>query len=125
MHQTCFNAHFGHMKLSFVPTTDYRHPEKVFIQKSQTFGFGQTNWADNFWGIWGTFGRFISTYFGTVGSLSMFSINQPLFLQKNQAFISNSQILILIWAAKNLRFSLCVSVVRAPDYGRRSLKSSS
>ena len=68
------------MKLSFVPTTDYGHPKKVFIQKSQTFGFGQTNWAENFWGIWGT----ISTYFGTVGSLSMFSINQPLFLQKTK-----------------------------------------
>ena len=49
--------------------------------KSQTFGLGQTIWTDIFWGIWGTFGRFISTDFGTLSPLSMFSINQPLFLQ--------------------------------------------
>ena len=36
--------------------------------------------ADKFWGI---FGQFISTHFGAVGVSSMFSINQPLFLQKN------------------------------------------
>ena len=24
--------------------------------KSRTFGLGQTNWADKFWGIWGIFG---------------------------------------------------------------------
>jgi hypothetical protein len=45
-------------------------------------------WADNlgryiFFGIWGTFGGFISTHFGTVSPLSMFSIDQQLFLQKN------------------------------------------
>ena len=37
-----------------------------------TFGLGQTIWADKFWGIWGIFGRFISTHFGTVSPLSMF-----------------------------------------------------
>ena len=42
----------------------------------------QTNWADKFWGIWGIFGQTISTHFGTVSPLSMFSIIQPLFLQK-------------------------------------------
>jgi hypothetical protein len=41
-------------------------------------------WADKFWGIWGIFGRNISTHFGTVTSLSMFSIIQPLFLQKTK-----------------------------------------
>jgi hypothetical protein len=41
----------------------------------------QTNWSDKFWGIWGIFGLCISTHFGTVSSLSMFYINQPLFLQ--------------------------------------------
>ena len=58
-------------------------------RKSQTFGLGQTNWAENFGGIWGIFGRFISTHFGTVGSLSMFSINQPLFLQKTKPLYPN------------------------------------
>ena len=28
---------------------------------SQTFGLGQTNWADKFWGIWGTIVQTIST----------------------------------------------------------------
>jgi hypothetical protein len=35
---------------------------------------GQTNWADK--------SRTISTHFGTVNLLSMFTIIQPLFLQK-------------------------------------------
>ena len=50
-----------------------------FSSKFQTFGLGQTNWADKVWGIWGIFGRTISTHFGPS---SMFSIIQPLFLQK-------------------------------------------
>ena len=69
----------------------------LFSSKSQTFGLGQTIWADKFWGIWGIFGRFISTHFGTVSPLSMFSINQPLFLQKNSVFISKFQIFIWDW----------------------------
>ena len=56
-------------------STDYGHPERAFFQKSQTFGLGQTNWAENVGGIWSIFGRFISTHFGTVSPLSMFSIN--------------------------------------------------
>ena len=57
--------------------------EANFQLKSQTFGFGQTNWTDKFWSIWGIFAaRFISTHFGTVIPLSMFFINQPFFLQK-------------------------------------------
>jgi hypothetical protein len=39
-------------------------------------------WADQFWGIWGIFEEFISTHFGIVSPLSLFSINEPLFLQK-------------------------------------------
>jgi hypothetical protein len=53
----------------------------LFSTKFQTFGLGQTIWADKFWGVWGIFGRFINTYFGTMSPVSMFSIN-PLFLQK-------------------------------------------
>ena len=56
--------------------------EAFFSLKSRTFGLGQTNWADKFWGIWGIFGHTINTHFGTVSPLSMFSIIQPLFLQK-------------------------------------------
>ena len=61
---------------------DYGRPMKPFSLKSRTFGFGQTDWADKFWGIRGIFGQTISTYFGTVSPLSMFCIIQPLFLQK-------------------------------------------
>jgi hypothetical protein len=38
-------------------------------------------------GIWGIFGQFISSHFGIVGPLSMFSINQTLFLQKPSLYI--------------------------------------
>ena len=68
--------------------TDYERPMKPFFSsKYQNFGLGQTIWADKFWGIWGTFGPFISNHFGTVSPLSMFPINQPLFLQKTKPFI--------------------------------------
>jgi hypothetical protein len=56
----------------------------LFSLKSRTFGLGQTNWADKFWGIWGIIGQTISTHFGTVSALSMFSIIQPKFLQKTK-----------------------------------------
>ena len=26
--------------------TDYGHPERAFFPKFETFGFGQTNWAE-------------------------------------------------------------------------------
>ena len=32
-----------------------------FLMISHTFGLGQTNWADKFWGIWGIFGQIFST----------------------------------------------------------------
>ena len=39
-----------------------------------SFGLDQTNWADiNSGDIWGFFGRTISTYFGTVSLLSIFT----------------------------------------------------
>ena len=89
----------------------------IFTSKSRTFGLGQTNWADKFWGIWGIFGQTISTHFGTVSPLSMFSIIQPLFLQKTKPLYPNPKYLfgigIWIWAAKNscarsLWFQQCI-----------------
>ena len=59
---------------------DYGRPLKPFFIE---IGIGQTNWADKFWGIWGIFGRTISTHFGTVSPLSMFSIIQPFFSKKS------------------------------------------
>jgi hypothetical protein len=54
--------------------TDYGNPIKPFSSKSQTFGVGQTIWADKFLGIWGIFGQFISTHFGTVSHSPYISI---------------------------------------------------
>ena len=61
--------------------------EAFFSLKSKNFGLGQTIWVDKICGIGGIFGQFISTHFGTVSPLSMFSINQPLFLQKLSFYI--------------------------------------
>ena len=68
------------LQLQTSPITDYGGPMKPSFIKILNFWA----WADKFWGIWGISGRFISTYFGTVSPLSMFSINQPLFLQKTK-----------------------------------------
>ena len=58
--------------------------EAFFSSNSQTFGLGQT-----IWGIWDIFEEFISTHFGTVSPLSMFFINQLLFLQKTKPLYPN------------------------------------
>ena len=58
-----------------------------FLLKSRIFGHRQTNCVCKIWGIRGIFGRFISTYFGTVSPLSVFSINQPFFYKKLSLYI--------------------------------------
>ena len=94
-------------QIHLFPVTDYGCPIMPFFIKSQTFGLGQTIWADNLWGIWGIFGQFIITHFGTVSPLSMFSNNQPLFLQKTKPLYPNPKYLfgigirIWIWTRKN------------------------
>ena len=61
---------------------DYELPMKPFFLEIPFFGLGQTNWADKLWDIWGIiFSQHISTHFGTVSLLSIFSIIQPFFLQ--------------------------------------------
>ena len=42
-------------------TTDNGHPERAFFKKFETFGLGQTNWAEILRGIWGISGQTIST----------------------------------------------------------------
>ena len=44
-----------------VAGTDYGQPERAFFQKFETFGLGQTNWAEILWGILGISGQIIST----------------------------------------------------------------
>jgi hypothetical protein len=64
-----------------------------FFIESQTFGLGQTIWADKCWGIWGIFSQFISTHFGSVSTMSLFSINQPFSLQKTKSLYPNPKYL--------------------------------
>ena len=61
-----------------------RTPKKPVFFKIPKIGLGQTIWAGKFWDI---FKQFISIHFGTVSPLSMFSINQPLFLQKTKPLL--------------------------------------
>ena len=81
--------------------TDYEHPESFFSKISNFWA-----WADilgwNFLRHLGYF-RTISTHFGTLCSLSMFSIIQPLFLQKTKPLYPHPKYLfgIGIWASKN------------------------
>ena len=65
---------------------------KLFSLKSQNFWA----WVDTFWVIWGIFGQFISTHYGTVSPLSMFFINQPLILQKTKPLYPNPKY-VFIW----------------------------
>jgi hypothetical protein len=66
-------------------STDYGRPMEPFFIEITNFWA----WADTFWVIWGIFGQFISTHFGTVSPLSRFFINQSLFLQKAKPLYSN------------------------------------
>ena len=98
-HQICVCSKFAYHHDA--RTTDAQR--SLFSLKYRTFGLGQTNWVDKFWGIWGIFGQTISTHFGIMSPLSMLSIIQPLFLQKT--LYPHPKYLfgigILIWAAKN------------------------
>ena len=97
----------------------------LFSLKSRSFGLRQTNWADKFWGIWGISGRTISTHFGTVSPLFMFSIIQLLVLQKKLSiFIHIPNIFLGLGfefefvpqRIRYLAFSLRVSVVCVLGY---------
>jgi hypothetical protein len=50
-------------------------------------GFGQTIETDKFWGIWGIFGKFMSTHFGTDSPLSMFLLINHYFCKKLSFYI--------------------------------------
>jgi hypothetical protein len=60
---------------------------KSFFIEMPNFWAWAENLTDNFIVIWGIFGQFISTHFDTVSPLSMFFINQPLFLPKLSIYI--------------------------------------
>ena len=64
-----------------VRNTDYGHPERVFFKNPKLLGLGRQIGL-KFFEAFGVFS--ISTHFGTVSPLSMFSIIQPLFLKKTK-----------------------------------------
>ena len=43
-------------------STDNEHPERAFFQKFETFGLGQTNWAEILGGILGISSQTIGTF---------------------------------------------------------------
>ena len=57
-------------KVSYLSPQTTDTQRSLFSSKSQTFGLRQRIWADNLWGIWGIFGQFMSTHFGTVSPFS-------------------------------------------------------
>ena len=61
------------LHVSKARTTDTQR--EIFLSKISNFWALADKLDQKFWGIWGTFGRFISTHFGTVSLLSMFSID--------------------------------------------------
>ena len=65
--------------------TNYGHPERAFFQKFQTFGLGQTNWADLFEAF-----REYQHYFGTVSALSMGKCIWFIQLQNTMVFRSKT-----------------------------------
>jgi hypothetical protein len=62
--------------------------------KSRSFGLGQTNWVDKFWGIWGIFGQ-TNMYAPILYRESLVLVFHYLTIiskKKNEAFIITSQI---------------------------------
>jgi hypothetical protein len=64
----------------------------LFSLKSITFGLGQTNWANKFWGIWGIFCRtmYQHPFWYSESLVHVFHYSIIIFT-KNWAFISTSQ----------------------------------
>ena len=100
--------------LTFGCFTDYGHPDIAIFQKFETFGLGQTNWAEILWGIWGISGQTISTILAlwvpcpwesVAGSLSY---KKLWFLGLKHTTPKYSQ--NKIWAVKNLGNNVRTSV---------------
>ena len=91
---------------------DCGRPMKSFFIEMPNFWAWAENLTDNFIVIWGIFGQFISTHFETVSPLSMFPLNQPLFLQKTK----HLKFELSFWEPhkiwKNLLHGLSIYIVR-------------
>ena len=100
-----------------VYTTDYGHPERVFLQKFEIFGLGQTNWAENLWGIWAISGQTISTILALWVPYPWESVAGPLSYKKlwflGLKHITPKYSQNKIWAVQNLENSVRTSVFGA------------
>ena len=101
----------GVSTICLILPTDYGHPERALFQKLETFGLGQTDWAEILWGIWGISGQTISSILSLWVPCSWESVAGSL-LQKTLIFrfktpkYSQKKIL----AIKNLGNSFLTSV---------------
>ena len=98
---------------TFLPT-DYGHPERAFFQKFEIFGLGQTNWAENLWGIWAISGQTISTILALWVPYPWESVAGPLSYKKlwflGLKHITPKYSQNKIWAVQNLENSVRTSV---------------
>ena len=84
-----------HLRYHYRCSYGLRTPRESFcFQKSWIFGLGQTFWAEIVWGIWGIFGRTISTHFGTASAC--FPLFNHYFYKKLSLYILLPN--IWIWA---------------------------
>ena len=100
--------------LTIVSNTDYGHPERAFFQKFEIFGLGQTNWAENLWGIWAISGQTISTILALWVPYPWESVAGPLSYKKlwflGLKHITPKYSQNKIWAVQNLENSVRTSV---------------
>ena len=97
-------------------STDCRRLMKLFLMISQSFGLGQTNWADKFGGIWGILAKLLALFLHRVpcpwqNGFGCFS-NKKLWFS-GLTHIYPKYIPNMILAVKNLRNSHHTSVVGA------------
>ena len=106
----CYGPHYGNGSSKYrvvglshelrTPNEAFFHQNHKLLNLVRQFGLINLEYL-------GYFRPIISTHFGSVSPLSMFSINQPLFQQKTKPLYLNPKYLfgvgiwIWIWAAKN------------------------
>ena len=114
--------------LTKVKPTDYGHPERAFFQKFEIFGLGQTNWAENLWGIWAISGQTISTILALWVPYPWESVAGPLSYKKlwflGLKHITPKYSQNKIWAVKNSGNSVHTSVFGGPNNSNDTPSSS-
>ena len=100
--------------------TDNGHPERAFFQKFETFGLGQTNWAEILGGILATSSQTIGTILALWVPCSWESVAGSFFYKKcwflSLKHITPKYSQNKIWAVKNFGNSAHTSVFRARPY---------